>query len=191
MLVSRDRNMRYYTIHVLTGSEGDFARRLLPILGKDRLIIPKKLMPIRRRGVTRKELQPIFPGYIFLQSEDILGESAAYWAIRRTEGFIRFLRESASPTPLSERDLGLIRHFISFGEFADTSKVTFDENDRIVVLEGPLKGLEGHIVKVNRRKGRAKILLDIYDSPYPIDLGFEVVERLKSGGGEGHEEPRA
>jgi transcription termination/antitermination protein NusG len=183
--------MRYYTIHVLTNSEDDFARRLLPVLGKDRLIVAKKLMPIRRKGVTRKELQPLFPGYLFVNSEDILAEADIYWKIRRTEGFIRFLRESSAPTPLSERDLGLIRHFISFGEFADTSKVTFDENDRIVVLEGPLKGLEGHIIKVDRRKGRAKVLLDIYESPYPIDLGFEVVERLKSGGGEVHEEPGA
>jgi transcriptional antiterminator NusG len=183
--------MRYYTIHVLTNSEDDFARRLQPVLGRDRIILPKKLMPIRRKGITGKELQPIFPGYLFLQSEDILGETDAYWTIRRTEGFIRFLRVSSAPSPLSERDLGLIRHFISFGEYADTSKVTFDENDRIVVLEGPLKGLEGHIIKVDRRKGRAKVLLDIYESPFPIDLGFEVVERLKSGGGDVHEESRA
>jgi transcriptional antiterminator NusG len=183
--------MRYYTIHVLTNSEDDFARRLLSLLGKDRLIVPKKLMPIRRKGITRKELQPLFPGYLFLNSDNLLEEADIYWKIRRTDGFIRFLRNSSSPTPLSERDLGLIRHFISFGEYADTSKVTFDENDRIVVLEGPLKGLEGHIVKVDRRKGRAKVLLDIYESPFPIDLGFEVVERLKSGGGEVHEEPGA
>jgi transcriptional antiterminator NusG len=183
--------MQYYTIHVLTGSEDDFIRRLLPVLGQDRIILPKKLMQIRRKGVMIKEIQPLFPGYLFLQSEDILGEMDVYWAIRRTDGFIRFLRESAAPSPLSERDLGLIRKFISFGKYADTSKVTFDENDRIVVLEGPLTGLEGHIVKVDRRKGRAKVLLDLYDAAFPIDLGFEVVERVKSGGGIGHEESGA
>jgi transcription termination/antitermination protein NusG len=183
--------MSYYTIHVLTGSEDDFVRRLLPFLGKDRLILPKKLMPIRRKGIKSKELQPLFPGYLFLQSESILAEASVYWAIRRTEGFIRFLRDSASPSPLSERDLGLIRQFISFGKYADTSKVTFDENDRIVVQEGPLKGLEGRIIKVNRRKGRAKVRFDLYETSYPIDLGFEVVERVKSGGGEVDEESGA
>jgi transcriptional antiterminator NusG len=111
--------------------------------------------------------------------------------IRRTPGFIRFLRESSAPTPLSDRDVLLLRRFISFGEYADTSKVTFDENERIVVLEGPLKGLEGHIVKVNRRKGRAKILLDMYGEAFPIDLGFEVVERVTTGGGAANEEERA
>jgi transcription termination/antitermination protein NusG len=182
--------MQYYTIHVLTSSEDDFARRLLPILGGGRLIIPKKKLPIRRKGKIRQSLLPVFPGYIFIQSEDILDELDNYWTIRRTPGFIRFLRQSNAPSPLSDRDVALLRRFMSFGEYADTSKVTFDDHDRIVVLEGPLKGLEGQIVKVNRRKGRAKILLDIYGEAFPIDLGFEVVERVKGGGGTSDEEQR-
>jgi transcription termination/antitermination protein NusG len=183
--------MQYYTIHVMTADEDDFARRLLPALGPGRLIIPKKLMPIRRKGKNLKKLMPVFPGYVFIESEDILDELDTFWAIRRTSGFIRFLRESASPTPLSDRDVSLLRRFMSLGEYADTSKVTFDENDRIVVLEGPLKGLEGLITKVNRRKGRAKIRLDMYGEAFPIDLGFEVVERVKGGGGAGDEEQRS
>ncbi len=191
MLVCADPAMQYYTIHVLTSSEDDFTRRLQPLLGLRRLVVPKKMMSVRRRGKTIQELSPVFPGYVFIESENILGELDTYWIIRKTPGFVRFLRESSSPSPLSARDVLLLRHFISFGEYADTSKVTFDENDRIVVLEGPLKGLEGHIVKVNRRKGRAKILLDMYGEQFPIDLGFEVVERVKDGGGAGDEESGA
>lgn len=183
--------MQYYTIQVLTSSEDDFARRLLAQLGPGRLIVPKKMMPIRRGAKKLKELSPVFPGYVFIESESILEELDAYWRIRKTPGFVRFLRESSSPTPLSARDVLLLRHFISFGDFADTSKVTFDENDRIVVLEGPLRGLAGRIVKVNRRKGRAKVLLDMYGESFPIDLGFEVVERVKGGGGGVNEESRA
>jgi len=174
--------MQYYTIHVLTASEEDFVSRLAPILGAQRLLLPKKKLPIRRRGKVSQVLKPVFPGYVFIESDDILTELGTFWAIRRTPGFIRFLRESAAPSPLSEHDVGLLRRFISFGEYADISKVSFDENDRIVVLEGPLKGLEGQIIKVNRRKGRAKVLLDLYGAAFPIDLGFEVVERVKSGG---------
>ncbi len=191
MLVSGGLQMQYYTIHVLTSFEDDFARRLRPVLGSERLIIPKKMMPIHRRGKIQKILMPVFPGYIFIQSEDILDELDTVWTIRRTAGFIRFLRKNSAPTPLSEPDILVLRPFNSFGEYADISKVTFDENDRIVVLEGPLKGLEGQIIKVNRRKGRAKILLDIYGEAFPIDLGFEVVERVKSGGDAANEEHRA
>jgi transcriptional antiterminator NusG len=180
--------MQYYSIQVLTSAEEDFVRRLAPLLGAQRLILPKKMLAIRRRGKVTQILKPVFPGYVFIESDDILSEREAYWAIRRTSGFVRVLPDSSAPTALSEHDVNLLRRFISFGEYADISKVSFDENDRIVVLEGPLKGLEGQIFKVNKRKMRAKILLDLYGAAFPIDLGFEVVERVKDGGDEAYEE---
>jgi transcription termination/antitermination protein NusG len=181
--------MQYYTIHVMTGSEDDFVHLLAPQVGRDRFVVPKKLMNLHRRGGIHKVMSPVFPGYVFFKSEDIKAELDTRWIIRRTLGFIRFLRQSSDPTPLSEKDLTLLRHFISFGEVADISKVIFDENDKIVILEGPLKGLEGRITKVDRRKGRARVILDMYESRFPIDLGFEVVERVKTGGADVHEEP--
>jgi transcriptional antiterminator NusG len=36
-------------------------------------------------------------------------------------------------------------------------------------------GLEGKIVKVDKRKGRAKIKLDLYNDSFAIDLAFEVI----------------
>jgi transcriptional antiterminator NusG len=46
-----------------------------------------------------------------------------------------------------------------------------------VVLYGPLAGLEGRIVRVDRRKKRAKISLDLYDDSFFVDLAFEVIEK--------------
>jgi transcriptional antiterminator NusG len=60
--------------------------------------------------------------------------------------------------------------------------VYFDRNSRIVVLEGPLMGLEGKIIKVDKRKGRAKIKLDLYDNSFSCDLAFEVIGTLENQG---------
>jgi transcriptional antiterminator NusG len=57
--------------------------------------------------------------------------------------------------------------------------VYFNENSRIVVVEGPLVGLEGRIIKVDKRKGRAKISLDLYNDSFAIDLAFEVIGGLE------------
>jgi transcription termination/antitermination protein NusG len=43
------------------------------------------------------------------------------------------------------------------------------------VINGPLKGLEGKIVKVDKRKGRAKVKLDLYDESFLVDLSFELL----------------
>jgi transcriptional antiterminator NusG len=188
MLVSARTTMLYYAIHVLTDSEDDFTRRLKPLLKAGRLFIPKRVLPIRKAGKIRKVASAVFPGYVFLESVDLKEDLETYWLARRTLGFLRFLRDNKSPTPLVEQDRLLLQHFMSFGEYADTSKVTFDENDRIVVHQGPLKGLEGRIVKVNRRKGRAKVALDICQTGFLIDLGFEAVERVTQGADPSHED---
>ncbi len=77
---------------------------------------------------------------------------------------------------MADRDLELVLHFINrAGPIAGISKVYFNENDRIVVVDGPLKDLEGRIVKVDKRKKRAKIKLDLYGDSFAIDLAFEVL----------------
>jgi transcriptional antiterminator NusG len=181
--------MKYYAIHVFTNTEDDFMNRVKPNLRSIRLYAPKRLLAVRKMGKEKKSLRPVFPGYVFAGvGGDILDELEDFWTIRHTPGFIRYLRENRSPSPLVDRDVSLLRHFMSFGEYADTSKVTFDEMDRVVVLEGPLKGLEGNIVKVDRRKGRAKLALDMCAMGFLIDLGFQVIERVVKGGGEVHED---
>jgi transcription termination/antitermination protein NusG len=180
--------MRHYAIQVFTDSEEDFLSRLRPFVDRSRAFVPKRVLEIRKQGKKRRKESVIFPGYVFVSSEDILADLPTYWAIRKTQGFIRYLRDNSSPTPLSDQDERLLRHFMSFGERADTSRVTFDEDDRIVVLDGPLKGLEGRIVRVDRRKGRAKVSLDMCETGFLIDLGFRAVERVVRGGEEPHAE---
>ena len=175
--------MQYYAIQVMTSEVDDFIRRAAAFEteGHGRFFSPKRLVPQYKGGKTTNHLLHVFPGYVFYETEELREEDR--WAIRRMDGFCRFLRSSSSPTPLSENDRLLLRHFISFGEYADISKVTFDEKDRIVVLEGPLKGLEGEIVKVDRRRGRAKVSLDICSTGFLVDLAFTVVDKVKTGGG--------
>lgn len=175
---------QFFVIQVMTGDEQQFIslmqRSLIDLKGVDtevRLWWPRRKLKIRRKGKTRSSLAPMFPGYVFLECESI--PSNVFRAIKRTTGFVRFLKSNTDIRPLASEDLELIRHFLSFGEVVEESKVVFDENNRIVVKEGPLSGLEGRIVKVDRRKGRAKVKLDMYENAFLIDLGFELLERGK------------
>jgi transcriptional antiterminator NusG len=177
--------MLYYAIQVKTTKEADFVHRLEQRMADSddppsRFFIPKRLMAIRRSGMQKpvNKLYPVFPGYVFMETEELTGHER--WLVRHTEGYYRFLKSSYDPTPLTDVDKRLLLHFISFGEYADISKVSFDENDRIVVLEGPMKGLEGSIVKVDRRRGRAKIALDLFKNGFLVDFSFEVVEKAKA-----------
>lgn len=124
-----------------------------------------------------EDIRGIFPGYIFLELDDTANIADYSWDFRRTEGFFRFLRSNQDIQALQGKDLEVVLHFIKqLGGISGVSKVQFDENDRIVVAEGPLMGMEGKIIKVDRRKGRAKIKLDLYDDSFAIDLAFEMIK---------------
>lgn len=171
--------MNYYTLQVRTRSEEKYIKLFKALHPEIHIPIhfPQRKMDIRRQGKVIPSKAPIFPGYIFVESADDEEIIRHQWAFRKTEGFFRFLRSNQNICPLSDRDLEIVLHFINkVGPVAGKSKVYFDENSRIVVSEGPLMGLEGKIIKVDKRKGRAKIKLDIYDDSFAIDLAFEVIE---------------
>ncbi|MDR0476224.1 MAG: antiterminator LoaP [Treponema sp.] len=171
--------MLYYALQVKTSGEEKYIK-----LFKARnpeinvpLYFPQRVLDVRRAGKLVRSNAPVFPGYIFigLESEDDILNY--HWAFRRTEGFFRFLYSNQNIAPLSGRDLELVLHFVkNAGTPAGKSRVFFDENSRIIVIDGPLLGLEGKIIKADKRKGRAKIKLDLYDESFSIDLAFEILD---------------
>ena len=149
--------MEYYALQVRTRAEEKYIKLFKANHPDDasRLIFPRRRLSVRRLGKVHDELAPVFPGYIFIEVEDTLNLKLQ-WSLRRTDGFFRFLRSNQDIRPLSGSDLRTVLHFVGTGSVAEKSKVHFNDADRIVVDEGPLKGLEGSIVKVDKRKGRAK-----------------------------------
>ena len=175
--------MNYYALQVRTRSEEKFIKLFNNQHPESsfQLYFPKRRINIRKEGKVILSTLPVFPGYIFLE-ETIDDELIKYqWAFRQTEGFFRFLKSNHEITPLTSKDLKLVLHFIQpAGSITGISKVYYDENSRIVVLEGALAGLEGNIIKVDKRKGRAKIKLDLFNDSFTIDLCFEVIRPADS-----------
>jgi len=170
--------MLYYALQVKTRSEEKFVRLFRAMHPGIALAIhfPRRRLDVRRGGKIRQATAAVFPGYVFVEAESAGEILDSQWDFRHTDGFFRFLRSNQDIAPLAGRDLDLALHFIKkAGPVAGKSKAYFDENSRIVVLEGPLMGLEGRILKVDRRKGRAKVRLDLYGDSFAIDLSFEAV----------------
>ena len=174
--------MNYYAIQVKTGTENKYIK-LFRVKNPELnfpIHFPQRSLSIRKNGKTRVSTVPVFPGYLFVEAENDEQIKSSQWEFRKTEGFFRFLVSNQDITPLANEDLELVMHFIKkAGPVAGKSKVYFNENSRIVVVDGPLLGLEGRIIKVDKRKGRAKIMLDLYNDSFGIDLGFEIIEGIK------------
>ena len=168
--------MAYYALQVWTGDEQQYlaaARRSLE--GTEaRLLWPRRSLRIRRAGKWQESLAPIFSSYVFLQAPDVGPD--LYATLKRHAGFVRFLLSNDNIVALDKKDQDLLSHFLSFGEIVQKSTAYFDENKRIRVVSGPLKNLEGLIVRVDRRKGRARVRLEMYENSFEVDFGFEALE---------------
>jgi transcriptional antiterminator NusG len=168
--------MPYYAIHVKTRSEEDYLTRAKSHIenGEAQIIWLRRSLKIRRRGEWIESLAPIFPGYLFVDVEEMSPE--LFLKFKRIPGFLRILQNNNNIVHLSNSDRELVAYFISFGEVVKKSTVYFDTGNKIRVVSGPLKELEGKIIKVDRRKGRAKVRLDMFNQSFLIDLGFDALK---------------
>ena len=173
-----------YAIQVKTGSESRFKKYLNGPADKKeenspyKIFSPERELTIKRGGKSSLCKKTIFPGYIFMETDGI--DNSLFAKIKKTKYFTKFLPDNAGPQPLYGKDLEIISRLINNGEIIPKSKVIFDENNKIRVLEGPLKGMEGMISKVDRRKCRAKVRLSLYENNFAVDFGFDCLEKINA-----------
>lgn len=167
--------MDWYVLFVETGRE-EFVREWIKrhVLSC-RCITPKRRLFEKRKGRVNKVERLMFPGYVFVN----LTMSVDYYQ-RLTEipHLLRVLgRDGESFTNVPKSQIDPILRLIDDDEIVDYS-ILLAEGTNVKVISGPLMGMETRIVKVDKRKGRAKVLFEIAGSIKLIDLGVEVLERV-------------
>lgn len=169
--------MNYFALHIKTGSEAILQKQISEKLPDDiTALCPMRELLIRKRGKTKKEMKPLFPGYIFIHGEEI--SASTLTILKSINGFFQVLPSNKKIKPVPEQDMQIINSLFRKNFTAHISKARFDENDRIQIIDGPLKGKEGLIVKIDKRKGRAKIIINAFDKEHFVDLGFELIGEL-------------
>jgi transcriptional antiterminator NusG len=169
-----------YAAQVMTGYEEKYIsrfRRLFPELNAIEIYYPKRELEERKGGKINKVQRGIFSGYIFIRAEEEeLKEHQREF--RGTEKFVRFLRTNSDIRALKGRDKELAAKFINLPDaVAETSTVYFSERDRVEVISGALKGMEGEITKIDRRKGRARVNLKLFNKDMYIDFSIKEIRQ--------------
>jgi len=173
----------YYVIRVAPRQEQTFLRLSQRLIAEETvsIVFPRRKMEHLKGGKRIAAEVALFPGYVFLKSDEGLPPDL-YKKIKAIPKFTVFVKQGEAIAEVRGRDLELLNHFLKFGEVTPKSLVTFDENQRIKVLSGPMEGMEGQIIHVDRRKRRAKIQLTFDHGTFTVTLGFELM------GGTGSEE---
>ena len=89
---------------------------------------------------------------------------------------IKLLKTGNEIAEIEPEEMRILGRLISYDEVIGFSQVLC-ENDIVRVIDGPLTELEGCIVNIDKRKGRAKIMLSLMGELRTVDLGIAILEK--------------
>ncbi|MFW5800451.1 MAG: antiterminator LoaP [Spirochaeta sp.] len=177
--------MKVYILQVHTGYEHQTARRARQLAREHlhdncRIIVHslERELRIKSRGRHQIMHKPLYPGYIFIESD--CSKETLLNIVRSIQTAVRFLQSNSDITPLLEHEEKNLRHLMHYGPTIPRSKVELRPNERIRIIEGPLQGLEGVIERVDKRRERVRIRLEMSNKPFRFDVGIEIVQPQES-----------
>lgn len=164
----------WYALFVMTGEEDKVKERLIYRFGESnlRILVPKRRMRERYKGNWEIKLRTLFPGYVLLNGSVNI---EVYNKFRGVPGLIRPLKDSTGLTEIPRNEITVLSRLICDNEIIGSSNV-YVEGGRIVVIDGPLLGMEGFIESIDRRKGRVKVRLNFIGEARLVELSVSMVQ---------------
>lgn len=166
----------WYVIQTRTGQERKIKtiieNTLSPEVYSDCKIIYYEMMR-KYQGKWHAEKRAMFPGYLFVESDDV---EELFHQLRRIPELTKLLGYGKDIVAISKEEEEFLRR-ITGGD--DTVEMSYgvQEGDRVVVNEGCLVGLESIIRKIDRHKRRAFIDVEILGVTRQVEIGLEIVEK--------------
>lgn len=168
----------WYVIQVRTGTEESIRKqceKLVDHYSMKRCFIPYQERLKRYRGQWHKELMPLFPGYIFADSQDV---NLLFRELKRVSGLTKLLETGSVIVPLTLEEMNFLKQLGKEDQIVTISKGLI-VNSQVKILEGPLKGLEGAICKIDRHKRKAWLELAIFGRKMRVEVGVEILKKIR------------
>lgn len=164
----------WHALFVETGEEDKVKERLLYRFRDNnlRIIVPKRKLRERKNGKWETRIRTLFPGYILLNGCVSLDE---YHLFKGVPGLIKPLTDTSGLLCIEEHEISVISRLICNDEIIGPSSV-FMEGGCVVVIDGPLLGMDGLIESIDRRKGRAKVRINFIGEPRLVELSISMVQ---------------
>ena len=166
----------WYVIWVESGKEHKVRGMIesqVPSETYDRILIPEKRIQKKFKGEWQEVQSVLFPGYLFVVAEDITEFAAALDAVPEFTKMLKADNEIAAIYPEEE---AVLTRLVGQDEIVKMSEGMI-ENDRIIILDGPLKGMEGTIKRINRHKRIAVLQTELFERVIQVMVGLEIVEK--------------
>lgn len=131
----------------------------------------------RYRGGRVRIIEPLFPGYLFLQMEPLYMNPAAWIVARWTPGVQRLVGTQEEPVPVPDGVIGTIQDRVRDLGFV-RSEPMFRPGTQVRIQRGPFADLDAVFHRPLSREGRVQVLLDLLGQPRRVEVDLIDLERV-------------
>lgn len=163
---------KWYVVHTYSGYEkkvADNIEKIIEAKGWSDIIteikIPTEMVTELKNNKERKVEQKLFPSYVFIKM--VLNDDTWY-AVKNTRGVTGFVGAGSKPKPLTEE-------MLQFGVVNEKKYVDldFNEGSKVIIVNGPLEGYEAVVESVQKDKGTAKVLVNMFGRKTAAEVEFK------------------
>lgn len=163
----------WYALFVKTGEEKLVKERLdYRFCGEPAVMIPRKIIKERKNGKWHRRVRNLFPGYIFLYG--VMNEEN-YHNLWQVPGLYKLLCTDREPVRIPACEIEVFSHLFDKEDIIQESDILM-EGEEVSIISGPLTSLQGKILKVDKRKSRARVLIDFLGEERVIDIGVNIIQ---------------
>lgn len=171
----------WFVLHVRAGMEEKFVNLINQCSNEFHAFIPKKKQRYRKQGVVTIVDEILFRGYVFVESDLDMCEFSVFISsnVKLSAGFIKLLGNRLDPEFISihPEERKVLEQFTNRERIIEFS-IGFIEGDQVIITEGPLKGHESQIVKIDRHKRKAEIEIHMFNEVQRISVPCEIVSKV-------------
>src|SRR3990167_8376412 len=165
---------KWYVVHTQSGFEMKAKQSLeqrIKTLGLEdnifHIVIPMRDIVTIKSGKKKAGKEKVFPGYILIK---MILDDNSWLAVRTTQGITGFVGVGIKPTPISDREVTAIMHFVD--QEQPKFKTKFSTGEAVKITDGPFSDFIGSIESIDENKGKVRVLVSIFGRETPVELDF-------------------
>ncbi len=163
--------MYAYCLFCRTGQEKAVVQKIAAQFGGIYALAVEKERHQKSKGIRTVVRDVVLPGYVMLYTMEELAPNR----LKYMDGLYRLLKNADGKSELMGTDLQFAQWVFENGGLIKTS-LAYREGTRVHILDGPLKTLEGKILRIDVRSRCCQVQIPFANREVNIWLSFDFVE---------------
>lgn len=167
----------WYVVQVRSGTEHNIriqCNKKIPDTIMERCFIPYYEEKKKQNGSWNTLQKILFPGYIFMITEDV---EKLFFHLKTIEGMTKLIRAGNDIIPLTEEEIIFLQRLGGDEQIVSMSEGII-EGTQVIITSGPLMGMEGLIQKIDRHKRKAWLDLELFGRMQQVEVGLEITRKV-------------